>query len=96
MWGAFETQTATRVRVRCGCLNIAKRSVTPDLAATYAEMSHATLTELGTRTAWLDRRALVWCFPFLDADVGRLAHDSPATYAGPRSSAATSVARQCA
>ena len=31
LWGAFELQTATRALVRCGCLNIAKRSVTPDL-----------------------------------------------------------------
>ena len=32
LWGAFELQTATKALVRCGCLNIAKRSVTPDLA----------------------------------------------------------------
>ena len=32
LWGAFELQTATRALVRCGCLNIAKRSVTPELA----------------------------------------------------------------
>ena len=44
-------QTATRVLVRCGCLNIAKRSVTPKLADTYAQMSHETLTRLGMRTA---------------------------------------------
>ena len=42
--------------VRCGCLNIAKRSVTPDLADTYAQLSHETLTSLGLRTRVLRRR----------------------------------------
>jgi sarcosine oxidase len=72
LWGRFEADTATEVLVRCGCLNIAKRSVTPDLGATYAEMSHATLTRLGMRTASLERRALLGRFPFLDADIGRM------------------------
>jgi sarcosine oxidase len=76
LWGEFEAQTATEVLVRCGCLNIAKRSVTPNLAATYAEMSHATLTRLGMRTASLDRSALRGRFPYLDADVGRMDLDA--------------------
>ena len=62
LWGAFELQTATKALVRCGCLNIAKRSVTPDLAETYAQRSHETLVRLGLRTASFDaaglRRAL--------------------------------------
>ena len=33
LWGEFERRTGTEVLVRCGCMNIAKRSVTPDLAA---------------------------------------------------------------
>src|ERR1700761_8073307 len=33
LWGEFEQETATRALVRCGCVNIAKSSVTPDLAA---------------------------------------------------------------
>jgi glycine/D-amino acid oxidase-like deaminating enzyme len=76
LWGEFEARTASDVLVRCGCLNIAKRSVTPDLAATYAEMSHATLTRLGMRTASLDRRALHARFPYLDADLGRMDLDA--------------------
>src|SRR5215212_2553998 len=32
LWGEFERHTGTEVLVRCGCMNIAKRSVTPDLA----------------------------------------------------------------
>ena len=72
LWGEFEAQTATDVLVRCGCLNIAKRSVTPNLADTYAQMSYETLMRLGMRTAAFDATALPGRFPYLDADMGRL------------------------
>jgi glycine/D-amino acid oxidase-like deaminating enzyme len=76
LWGAFELQTASRALVRCGCLNIAKRSVTPDLADTYAQMSHETLTRLGLRTESFDGAALRRRFAYLDADMGRLDVDA--------------------
>jgi sarcosine oxidase len=76
LWGVFEAQTATSVLVRCGCLNIAKRSVTPKLAQTYAEMSHATLTRLGMRTESFDAAALRERFAYLDADVAHLDLDA--------------------
>jgi sarcosine oxidase len=72
LWGDFEEQTASEVLVRCGCMNIAKRSVTPNLAGTYAQMSHDTLTRLGLRTEALDGDALRERFPFLDADLARI------------------------
>ena len=70
LWGEFEAQTGTDVLVRCGCLNIAKRSVTPDLAGTYAHMSHEILTEVGLSTESLDGDDLRRRFPYLDADIG--------------------------
>jgi glycine/D-amino acid oxidase-like deaminating enzyme len=76
LWGEFEAQTATEVLVRCGCLNIAKRTVSPNLADTYAEMAHATLTRLGMRTASLGKEALRGRYPYLDADIGRLDLDA--------------------
>ena len=76
LWGAFELQTATKALVRCGCLNIAKGSVTPDLAETYAQRSHETLARLGLRTQSFDAAALGERFPFLDADIGRLDCDA--------------------
>jgi glycine/D-amino acid oxidase-like deaminating enzyme len=76
LWGAFELQTATRALVRCGCLNIAKRAVTPDLAGSYAQLSHETLVSLGLRTESFDRAALSTRFPYLDADMGRLDVDA--------------------
>jgi len=72
LWGDFEAETAASVLVRCGCMNIAKRSVTPDLGRTYAEMSHATLVRLGLPTESLDADALRARFPYLDADLARL------------------------
>jgi sarcosine oxidase len=76
LWGAFELQTATRALVRCGCLNIAKRSVTADLADTYAQRSYETLTSIGLRTQSFDGAALRERFGFLDADIGRLDADA--------------------
>jgi sarcosine oxidase len=76
LWGEFEARTGTDVLVRCGCMNIAKRAVTPDLERTYAQLSHEILDALGLRTESLDREALVARFPFLDADVGRLDVDA--------------------
>jgi glycine/D-amino acid oxidase-like deaminating enzyme len=76
LWGAFELQTATRALVRCGCLNVAKRSVTPNLRDTYAQLSHETLVALGLPTQSFDREALRAGFPYLDADLGRLDVDA--------------------
>jgi glycine/D-amino acid oxidase-like deaminating enzyme len=76
LWGAFELRTATRALVRCGCLNIAKGSVTPNLADTYAQLSHETLAGLGLRTQSFDRAGLRERFPYLDADLGRLDVDA--------------------
>ncbi len=76
LWGEFEARTATEVLVRCGGMNIAKRSVTPDFAGTYAEMSYAVLQEVGLETQALDGDELRRRFPFLDADLGRLDVDA--------------------
>ena len=72
LWGEFEQATGTEVLVRCGCLNLAKASVTPDLDATYAERTHAKLAALGLPTEALDAAALRERYPDLDADLGRL------------------------
>jgi glycine/D-amino acid oxidase-like deaminating enzyme len=72
LWGEFERQTGSPVLVRCGCLNIGKRSVTPDLAGTYAQLSFETLTRLGLKTESFDGDALRRRFPYLDADMAHL------------------------
>jgi glycine/D-amino acid oxidase-like deaminating enzyme len=72
LWGDFELQTDTRALVRCGCMNIAKRAVTPNLEITYADLSHQILTSLGLPTDSWDDEALRHRFPILDADMARL------------------------
>jgi sarcosine oxidase len=76
LWGEFERATGTRVLVRCGCMNIAKRSITPDLESTYAELSLATLVRLGLETESFGADDLRRRFPYLDADVGHLETDA--------------------
>jgi len=68
LWNDFERETGSRVLVRCGCMNIVKRAVTPDVDGTYAERSFETLTRLGLKTESFDAEALRRRFSFLDAD----------------------------
>jgi len=72
LWQDFERDTSSEVLVRCGCLNIGKRSVTPDLANTYAQLSFEMLASLGLRTESFDGEALRSRFSYMDADMGRL------------------------
>ncbi|HEX4279629.1 MAG TPA: FAD-dependent oxidoreductase [Solirubrobacteraceae bacterium] len=70
LWEEFETQTGAAALVRCGCMNIAKRSVTPDLTGTYGYRSHRVLEDMGVPVASFDGEALKARFPYLEADVG--------------------------
>jgi glycine/D-amino acid oxidase-like deaminating enzyme len=70
LWNDFETQTGTAALVRCGCMNIAKRSVTPDLTCTYAHLTHRVLRDLGVPSGSFAGEALRARFPYLEADVG--------------------------
>jgi sarcosine oxidase/L-pipecolate oxidase len=72
LWTAFEVQTGTDVLVRCGCMNIASRSVTPDLAATYGAMTFETLRRLGLGMQSLDADEISRRFPYLRADTAHL------------------------
>jgi glycine/D-amino acid oxidase-like deaminating enzyme len=72
LWSEFERETGTAVLVRCGCMNLGKRSVTPDLARTYAQLSFETLTSVGIETVSFGEQALRSRFPYLDADLAHL------------------------
>ena len=72
LWGDFERQTDSQVLVRCGCLNIGKRTVTPDLSRTYAQLSFETLKRLRLKTESFDGEALRRRFSYLDADIAHL------------------------
>ena len=58
--------------IDCGCLNLAKKSVTPDLEASYAVQSHQTLTDLHLNVEAYDGEELQKRFPQFDVDIARL------------------------
>ena len=72
LWGDFERETGSEVLIRCGCLNIGKRAITPDLARAYAQLSVETLRRLSLKTESFDGEALRRRFSYLDADVAHL------------------------
>ena len=72
LWLDFQRETGESFLIECGCLNLAKASVTPDLAATYAEQSYRVLQGLHLETQAFDRDALRARFPQFDVDLGRL------------------------
>lgn len=72
LWRSFERQTGTDVLVSCGCLNIASAAVTPDLAATYGQLSADVLAGIGLAPQTLGRDELTQRYPYLAADLGHL------------------------
>jgi glycine/D-amino acid oxidase-like deaminating enzyme len=72
LWLDFQRQTADSFLIECGCLNLAKTSVTPALSETYAEQSYRVLEDLHLKTMAFDREGLRARFPQFDADLGRL------------------------
>jgi len=72
LWAEFEAATGTDVLVRCGCMNIAKSAVTPDLDTTYATLSTDVLTRLGMPVERATNGAVQAKYPFLVADLADL------------------------
>ena len=72
LWLELQTRATEPFIINCGCLNIAKESITPDLSETYAAQSHNTLKSLHLKTEAYSRETLEQRFPQFDADTGRL------------------------
>ena len=72
LWLDLQERAGQRLLVDCGCLNLAKASVTPDVPASYAVQSFAVLEELGLRCEALPGPALAERFPQFTADGGWL------------------------
>jgi sarcosine oxidase/L-pipecolate oxidase len=72
LWTEFERATGTDVLVRCGCLNIARSTVTPDLGGTYAALSTQVLNRLGMPVERMTTDAAGARYPFLVADLADL------------------------
>jgi glycine/D-amino acid oxidase-like deaminating enzyme len=76
LWLDLQAQAPEPLLVDCGCLNLAKRSVTPDLDGTYAFRSYAVLEQLQLRREEFSADALAQRYPQFSADAGRLDVDA--------------------
>ena len=76
LWLDLQERAGQRLLVDCGCLNLAKASVTPDIPASYAARSFAVLEDLQLRREALDGPALAERFPQFTADGGWLDVDA--------------------
>jgi sarcosine oxidase len=76
LWLAFQEQSSEPLLVDCGCLNLAKASVTPDLNSTYAAQSFAVLEQLQLRREVFSAADLQQRFPQFSADRGWLDVDA--------------------
>ncbi|HEY0755638.1 MAG TPA: FAD-dependent oxidoreductase [Ktedonobacteraceae bacterium] len=72
LWLDFQQGAPEPCIVECGCLNIAKAKVTPELNETYALQSFKTLTDLNLKTREFTRETLQEHFPQFSADLGRM------------------------
>jgi glycine/D-amino acid oxidase-like deaminating enzyme len=76
LWQELQRESGDRLLVDCGCLNLVKASVTPDLDRTYAVESYAVLEQLRLRREVFSRARLRERFPQFDADGGWLDVDA--------------------
>ncbi len=72
MWRELEKLTDKRLFVNCGCMNIAKDSITPNLEQTYAERSYQNIKSLNFKPRMLSRTELRQYYPQFEADIGTL------------------------
>ncbi len=76
LWLDLQARSGERMLVDCGCLNLAKRSITPDLEGSYAFRSFTVLEQLGLRREALTAEDLQRRYPQFSADAGRLDVDA--------------------
>jgi glycine/D-amino acid oxidase-like deaminating enzyme len=76
LWLDLQQRAGQRLLVDCGCLNLVKSSVTPDVPASYAARSFAVLDELRLPREALPGPALAARFPQFAADAGWLDVDA--------------------
>jgi sarcosine oxidase len=76
LWLDLQERSGQRLLVDCGCLNLAKECVTPDIPASYGAASFAVLEEVGLRCEALPGPALAGRFPQFAVDGGWLDVDA--------------------
>ena len=72
LWLELQSKTTEPFIINCGCLNIAKESITHEISETYAAQSYNILTGLHLKREEFARENLQQRFPQFDADMGRL------------------------
>src|SRR5574340_1606562 len=72
LWLELQSKAAEPFIIDCGCLNIAKESITREISETYAVQSYNTLAGLHLKREVFAREILLQRFPQFDADIGRL------------------------
>ena len=72
LWLELQGKAAEPFIIDCGCLNIAKESITHEISETYAAQSFKILTGLHLKREAFTRENLQQRFPQFNADMGRL------------------------
>ena len=72
LWLDFQHKAEAPFLIDCGCLNLAKKSITPDLSTTYAVQSYEILQQLHLQAEAFDAVELGQRFPQFDVDLARL------------------------
>jgi glycine/D-amino acid oxidase-like deaminating enzyme len=72
LWQELQQQTTEPYIFNCGCLNLAKESVTPNLDTTYAEQSYRNLRTINFKVKKFTQTQLQKQFPQFSADLGCL------------------------
>jgi glycine/D-amino acid oxidase-like deaminating enzyme len=76
LWLDLQLEWGEPLLIDCGCLNLVKGNVTPDLDSTYAVESYAVLEQLQLRREAFTRAQLRERYPQFDADGGWLDVDA--------------------
>src|SRR5258708_6372965 len=72
LWRQMKKKSSKKFYIACGCINLAKKSITPDISKTYATESYVTRMELSFATKMLNKTELTKRFPQFDVDFGSL------------------------
>ena len=72
LWLDVQRKAETPFLIECGCLNLAKKSITPDLSTTYAVQSYDILQQLHLKAEEFTHETLQQRFPQFDVDLARL------------------------
>ncbi|HSX08528.1 MAG TPA: FAD-dependent oxidoreductase [Candidatus Saccharimonadales bacterium] len=72
LWRELQVKSNKKFYIDCGCINLSKSSVTPDINETYAGKSYKTRTELNLATQMLTKSELKKRFPQFEVDYGSL------------------------